>query len=309
MSFTFRPAESFTDRHGLFIAMVGPTNSGKTFSALRLAHGIAGPSGKVAVLDCEGGRTLHLKNEFRFDANVMDPPFRPERFSEAAATAEEAGYDVLLIDSFSMEWVGMGGVLDWQAEEIQKAVERQRSNALAKGWSFDEGKATNANKASSWIAPKMSHKAMVYSFLQRRMPIIFSIRGEETLDMDTKKPKFKAVCNSAFPFEVTVSFRLAADRKGVIDLSDPSGWKMEGAHREIFKDGEQLSERHGGMLAGWARGGYDTDAAADAAAALGMAAYEAFFKGASKADQKALLPGHDARKEVARQADADKAGE
>jgi len=50
---------------------------------------------------------------------------------------------------------------------------------------------------------------------------------------------------------MTVSFRLAAEKKGVIDLSDPESWKMEGPHREIFRDGEQLSERHGEMLAEW----------------------------------------------------------
>ena len=71
MTFTFAPAETFTERAGLFVSLTGGTNSGKTFSALRLARGIAGPNGKIAVLDTEGGRTLHLKDEFRFDANVM----------------------------------------------------------------------------------------------------------------------------------------------------------------------------------------------------------------------------------------------
>ena len=251
----FRPAESFTDRHGLFVALVGGTNSGKTFSALRLAQGIAGKDGKVAVLDTEGGRTLHLKSAFRFDAMVLEPPFRPERFADAAKVAEDAGYGCLLIDSFSMEWAGVGGVLEWQQAELAAGVERQRKAASSKGWAFDEARAANAHKASSWIVPKMAHKAMVYSFLQRRMPIIFSIRGEETFDPETKKAIFKSVCNKAFPFEVTVSFRLASDRKGIIDLSDSSSWKMEGAHQAIFRHGEQLSEHHGNALAVWASGG------------------------------------------------------
>ncbi|MGC2853919.1 ATP-binding protein [Novispirillum sp. DQ9] len=255
MSFHFRPADSINERFGLFIALVGGTNSGKTFSALRLARGIAGESGKVAVLDTEGGRTLHLKDHFRFDANIMDAPFRPERFAEAAKAAEDAGYDVLLIDSFSAEWAGLGGVLDWQSDELERAVERQRANAAQKGWSFSEDKARNANKLASWIEPKMGHKAMVYSLLQRRIPIIFSIRGESSINGETKKEDFRLVCDKRFPFEVTVSFRLAADRKGVIDLSDPAAWKMEGAHRDIFRDGERLSERHGDALRAWAAGG------------------------------------------------------
>jgi len=244
MTFQFVPAQQFTERAGLFVALVGGTNSGKTFSALRLARGIAG-KGKIAVLDTEGGRTLHLKKDFAFDANVMEAPFRPERFAQAAEAAEQAGYDVLLIDSFSMEWAGVGGVLDWQAAELQRMA------------GDDFGKRERM-KMAAWIKPKMAHKAMVYSLLQRRIPIIFSIRGEETIkpgEAGQKPTKiFKAVCNTAFPFEVTVSFRLAADRKGVIDLSEPSAWKMEKAHAEIFHDGDLLSEEHGQRLEAWARG-------------------------------------------------------
>ena len=236
MSFTFAPAASFTERAGLFVSLTGGTNSGKTYSALRLARGIAGPQGKVAVLDTEGGRTLHLKEAFAFDANIMDAPFRPERFAEAAEAAEQAGYDALVIDSFSMEWVGLGGVLDWQAAEHQRMG----------------GK--DSTKGTSWIKPKMAHKAMVYSLLQRRIPIIFSIRGEETFVPPNTK-LFKSITNKQFPFEVIVSFRLESDRKGYIDLSDPKSWKMEGAHQEIFKHGDHISEEHGAALAIWARGG------------------------------------------------------
>ena len=167
MTFQFVPAQQFTERAGLFVALVGGTNSGKTFSALRLARGIAG-KGKIAVLDTEGGRTLHLKKDFAFDANVMEAPFRPERFAQAAEAAEQAGYDVLLIDSFSMEWAGVGGVLDWQAAELQRMA------------GDDFGKRERM-KMAAWIKPKMAHKSMVYSLLQRRIPIIFSIRGEETI--------------------------------------------------------------------------------------------------------------------------------
>lgn len=235
MSFTFAPAVSFTERAGLFVSLTGGTNSGKTYSAMRLARGIAGPTGKIAVLDTEGGRTLHLKDAFAFDANVMDAPFRPERFAEAALAAEKAGYAALVIDSFSMEWVGVGGVLDWQAAEHKRMG------------------GSDAKKGQSWIAPKMAHKAMVYALLQRRIPIIFSIRGEETFVPPSTK-LFKSITNRMFPFEVTVSFRLESERKGYIDLSDPKSWKMEGAHEAIFRHGERISEDHGAALAAWARG-------------------------------------------------------
>lgn len=324
MTFTFKSADSFTERAGLFVSLTGGTNSGKTFSALRLARGIAGPNGKIAVLDTEGGRTLHLKDEFQFDANVMDPPFRPERFAQAAKAAEDAGYAALVIDSFSMEWVGIGGVLDWQAQEITRMA-------------GDDYRKQERMKMASWIKPKGAHKAMVYSFLQRRIPIIFSIRGEESVkpgenpgDKPTKL--FKSVTNSAFPYEVTVSFRLESERKGYIDLSDPKSWKMEGAHQAIFKHGERISEEHGAALAAWACGqkpatrrpepapaptdGFPADAPLDpvqtliddarAAATNGLAAYQQFFGALDPADKRLLVDQghHETNKDAAQQIEA-----
>lgn len=302
MTFSFAPAASFTEKAGVFVSLTGGTNSGKTFSALRLARGIAGPEGKIAVLDTEGGRTLHLKRDFAFDASVMEAPFRPERFAEAAEAAERAGYAVLVIDSFSMEWVGIGGVLDWQAEELEASVQRALSN---RNNNRPEWKLRESFKMASWIKPKTAHKAMVYALLQRRIPIIFSIRGEETVkpgENPGDKPTriLKSVCNSQFPFEVTVSFRLEADRKGYIDLSDPKSWKMEGCHRDIFRHGEQLGETHGAALAAWARGEMPNPAAdgaprqsgrermiaaARAEAAKGTAALRAFL--AERSEQQA----------------------
>ena len=310
MSFTFAPAETFTERAGLFVSLTGGTNSGKTYSALRLARGIAGPKGKIAVLDTEGGRTLHLKDAFAFDANVMQPPFRPERFSDAARAAEEAGYAALVIDSFSMEWVGIGGVLDWQAAELQRMA-------------GDDYRKQERMKMASWIKPKTAHKAMVYALLQRRIPIIFSIRGEETVkpgEAGEKPTKIlKSVCNSQFPYEVTVSFRLEAERKGYVDLSDPRSWKMEGAHEAIFKHGDRIAEEHGAALAAWARGERQEQApaqpkpqsgrerlmaAARAEAGKGSAALAAFREGLTEQQDRALAPILDELDRAASYADA-----
>lgn len=314
----FRPASSIQERHGCFVALVGGTNSGKTFSALRLARGIAGPNGRVAVLDTEGGRTLHLRSYFDFDVSVMGAPHRPDGYLQAARDAQGAGYHCLLIDSFSTEWRGLGGVLDWMDAELETAVERQRASAAQKGWTFDEIRARNANKMAASIRPKMAHKLMVAGFLDLRIPIIFSIRGEMTLDPETKKEKFKPQCAPNFLFEVTVSFRLASDKKGFVDLSDPASWKMEGAHREIFHDGDQLSEAHGAALAAWACGGAaaapteptpaaidwsDLTVEADEAAARGTGIYRAFWGRLTNEQRAALAPGHEARKAAATAAD------
>lgn len=172
-------------------------------------------------------------------------------------------------------------------------------------------------KAASWIRPKAAHKAMVWSFLSRRMPIIFSIRGAESYKPETKQQVFKPICEKNFLFDVTVSFRLKSDRKGIIDLSDATSWKMEKAHRDIFRDGEQLSESHGERLAEWSRGSiYDQPAttsslpsddlidAARVAATDGMAAYQKFWAGLTKEAKAQLLPQHEALKSAAAKSDA-----
>jgi hypothetical protein len=297
MSFTYRPAISFTERHGVFVGLSGGTNSGKTFSALRLARGIAGPKGKIAVQDTEGGRTLHLKRHFDFDVNVMDPPFRPARFAEAAKDAENAGYDVLLIDTASAEWRGMGGVLEWQEEEFARMGGQEK------------------NKLASWIKPKMAHKAMVYSLLQRRIPIIFSLRAEEKVEKKGSEivKRWAPVCNKEFPFELTVSFMLQADNKGFIDLSDARTFKMEGAHKAIFRNGDQLSEEHGAALAAWARDNpghqssgapSDVYAVARAVAMKGTAELSAWWSGDGRPHQKALADKLADLKAMAASADA-----
>jgi hypothetical protein len=250
MTFAFRPARR--EQAGLFVALAGGTNSGKTFSGLRLARGIAGPVGKIAAIDTEAGRMSHYASDFSFDVVNMQGPFRPERFAQAAVDAEEAGYSVLLIDSFSMEWVGPGGVLDWQAEEFKRMGGKESA------------------KMASWIKPKMGHKAMVYSFLQRRIPIVFALRAEEKTKVGPdNKPvtSWAPICNKAFPFELTVSFMLSASAKGVVDLSLP--WKMEKDHQPIFRDGDLIAEEHGARLAAWAAGNPEpAPVAADRAALL-----------------------------------------
>lgn len=296
--FEFTPASEFKERHGLFIALVGGTNSGKTYSALRLAKGIADAQGKkIAVLDTEGGRTLHLKDEFKFDVRVLEPPHRPQRYLMAAQSAQARGYGCMVIDSFSMEWRGPGGKLDWTDEELEKFVARKRADAEAKNWNFDEVKTRLAGKAAASIEPSMAHKMMEFGFLQLRMPIIFAIRGAETYDPDARKSVFKAQCRRDFLFDVTVSFRLAQDKKGIIDLTDATTWKMEGAHAAIFKGGEQLSERHGELVNAWATNSPLPEKAANktTSSSSGKAeqAADALIAAANKAaDETALLNAH-----------------
>ena len=103
MSFQFRPAKR--ESVGLILGVAGPSGAGKTFSALRLATGIAG--GKpFAFIDTENRRGLHYAEQFTFHHASFEPPFTPERYGQAIKAADDAGYPVIVVDSASHEWAG-----------------------------------------------------------------------------------------------------------------------------------------------------------------------------------------------------------
>ncbi len=123
MTFQFREAKR--EGVGLLIGLAGGTGSGKTFSAFRLASGIAG-NRKFAVIDTEAGRALHYADQFRFDHGDLRGPFNPDAYIEAIAAADDAGYPAIVVDSTSHLWAGDGGILDWREAELDRLVDKQR---------------------------------------------------------------------------------------------------------------------------------------------------------------------------------------
>jgi len=94
------------------LALSGPSGCGKTYTALIAAGVLAGDDGKVAVLDTEHGSASLYSDKFKFDVLELAAPFHPDRYIEAIRAAEEAGYQVVVVDSLSHAWKGPGGILD-----------------------------------------------------------------------------------------------------------------------------------------------------------------------------------------------------
>lgn len=92
-------------------ALCGTSGSGKTYSALLLARGLVGASGKIAVIDTERGSASLYADVTDFDVAELAPPYSPARY-KALITAAAQSYDVLVIDSLSHAWSAEGGVLD-----------------------------------------------------------------------------------------------------------------------------------------------------------------------------------------------------
>ena len=249
MTFSFRPA--VRENVGLWVNLVGGTGSGKTFTAMRLASGIAG--GKpFAVIDTENRRALHYADQFKFDHADLVPPFRPDAYAEAVVAADKAGYPVIVVDSGSHCWSGDGGVLDWQEEEL----DRMAGNDYAK---------RERVKMAAWIKPKMAHKHMVQKLLQVRAHIILCLRAEEKIEMVknehgkleiqkkqslTGKDGWIPICEKSLPFEATCSFLLLASEPGI-----PHPIKLQEQHKALFPLGKAITEESGKLLAAWAAGG------------------------------------------------------
>lgn len=271
MGFEFRPA--IREQTKLLIALAGASGSGKTYSALQLATGLAGPNGKIGFIDTEARRALHYASTFRFEHCDMTAPFRPDRFREAIMAGETAGFDVIVIDSFSHEYAGEGGIVDWAAEM----------------------EAAGVKSPGNWAAPKQSHKKLISRLLQARSHLIFCLRAEDKVKIEkvdqggrTKTVVvpvgWQPVCEKSFMYEMTASFVLSPDAPGV---GRPE--KLQDQHRHAFPDGAQIGADAGRLLAEWANGGSKPSAplvdpwvAASEAAEGGKASFTAWWNGPGK---------------------------
>jgi len=108
----------------LRLALFGPSGAGKTYTGLRIATGM---SKKIAVIDTERGSASKYADRFTFD--VLELPKNDiETYTMAIKAADQAGYEVLIIDSLSHAWQEL-------LDEIDKlANSRYQGNTWA-AWS------------------------------------------------------------------------------------------------------------------------------------------------------------------------------
>ena len=112
-----QPKPAQRTRRKARIVLWGKAKSGKTLTALKLARGLAGPDGKIVVLDTELEASTIYADEETFDVVPIDPPFSPTRLVELIK-AVEPHYDVVVVDSASLEWMGEGGCLELIDQEM-----------------------------------------------------------------------------------------------------------------------------------------------------------------------------------------------
>ncbi|MFK0734231.1 MAG: ATP-binding protein [Gloeotrichia echinulata HAB0833] len=82
------------------LALSGASGSGKSYSALAIAQHLGD---SIALIDTEHGSASRYADRFNFDTCELND-HHPAKYIEAIKAAEDAGYQVIIIDSLSHAW-------------------------------------------------------------------------------------------------------------------------------------------------------------------------------------------------------------
>lgn len=223
--FVFTKAER--KKAKLKLNLNGPSGSGKTYSALQMAAGLGE---KIAVIDTENESASLYASEFKFDTLPLRPPYSPERFVGAIQAAYNMGYEVLIIDSASHEWIGTGGCL----EINDKAAARFKGNT----W-------------SAWSETTPKHRKFIDAMLQTDMHIITTTRAKtETVQGEGKKILklgMKAEQRDGYEYELTVALDVLHENHVAVPTKDRT---------KLFNpEGEVITRETGKRILAWLNDG------------------------------------------------------
>lgn len=283
----------------LLVSIASPSGGGKTYSALLLAAGMAGPTGRVGFLDTENGRgTMYedspgikkaLPNGYEYAE--LQAPFSPDRYIQAIKAAEQCGINVLVIDSVTHEWEGIGGCTE--------IAETKKLRGMP-----------------NWALAKKEHKLFVLHCLSSTMHIVFCIRARDKVKivkvMKNGQEKEEIVpigitpiTEKNFVYEMMVSLMLDEATHCATPIKVPEPLAA------FFPGGKLITMEDGRLIAEWNSVGAKVSDAehlskrARVAAEGGTEAYRAFFLELTAAQKKLVQPSHEENKFVAEQADVE----
>lgn len=238
---TFRPA--LRTQTPLMVGIAGPSRSGKTFSALRIATGLA--QGKpIVLIDTEARRGLQYADRFKYLHGDFEAPFSPARYTEAVAQAMQLEPAVIIVDSASHMHEGPGGVLEMHDRELDKRA-------------GDDYKKRERMTFSAWIEPKHQVNQFVNTMLQTPVHFIFCFRAKDKLKIvkgeEPTHMGWTPIITDRFEYEMSFLLVLPEGSQGRPDFS-ASAHGLRTPFEQFIKDGVQLDEQLGHKLAQWSEG-------------------------------------------------------
>ena len=235
---TFQAKKAIREKIYTKIALMAPSGGGKTYSALRLATGMAdeikkltGKEARILMGNTEQKRGYYYANEFSYDIVDIEAPHNPEKYVDLIDYAVDEGYDILIIDSSSHEWEGKGGCLDLQAQA---------------GGTYQ-----------SWGKVTPRHNKFIEALTESPIHIIATMRGKDQYEMvkDDKTGKASvqklgigAKQRDGFEYEFTCTF-LIDQKTNAAEAQKDNTHLFEGQGATI------LTEKHGEQIIKWANSG------------------------------------------------------
>lgn len=296
---TFDYAPAVRTTLPLLLGVAGPTGSGKTFSALRLATGMQRVTpGDIALIDTEAKRGTAYDRYFKFMHLDFAPPFGPLDYMAAIEQSIKKGAKHIIIDSMTHEHSGPGGVMD----QIDRYLNEKCGD--------DQGKRERLNMVAH-KGPKADRKTLNNYIIQAGrggVNFLFCYRADERVKpvagQGIQNVGMTPETTSKLVYEMMAMFLLtpAADGKPNVKPATNSEkmlTKLPVQFREMLAAGEPLSEDLGQKLAEWARGTVEVKprpldeliAAGDAISATGEEAYKAWWTKGITAPERDLLGG------------------
>lgn len=216
----------------LRVGVSAPSGSGKTYSSLLIARGMASAWDKVALIDTEAGSGELYSDLGEYNVRQLAAPYSPERYIEAIKECEEAGMEVIIIDSVSHEWEGKGGCL-----EINESIAQSKFRG---------------NTWSAWSETTPRHQKFLEAIITSKCHVITCARTKiDTVMTDDKKVKkvgTKEIQREGFEYELTLNFNLDRDTHKAIASKDRTNL-FEG------KDPFVITTKTGETLLEWAESG------------------------------------------------------
>ena len=178
--------QSERKRAKIKMALQGSAGSGKTYSSLLLAQGLTnGDFSKVAIIDTENGSADLYANLGNYNVLSLTPPFTPENYIKAIEVCENAGMEVIILDSISQSW-----------EEL-----------------LDYHSSLAGNSFTNWAKVTPRQNAVIDKILQCNAHVIATMRTKQDYVLNQKDGKFipekvglKAVQRNDLDYEFTIVF-------------------------------------------------------------------------------------------------------
>lgn len=189
----FRKAERRKAK--LRLGITGPAGSGKTMSALLIAGGLVdGDYSKIGIIDTENGSAdLYVNSDAsgsrigEYNVLALTPPFEAAKYIQAIKMAEEAGMEVVILDSITHAWAGEGGFLDKQGKIADKG----------------------GNSFAAWRTVTPEHNRFIDAMLQSKIHVIATMRSKTEHVFEggkVRKLGMAPVARDGMEYEFTVVF-------------------------------------------------------------------------------------------------------